>query len=445
MRRNFRGGLSEGVPLSAFNQRELERGAKVELEHTGDIRTARRIAADHLTEDPHYYHKLESCVEKGMKQNPIVRGKNIDVWRGKGYTNIAYRSGSPSAVHLLILSPSGGWSLSGTGGKPLGWGRLVNGRLEYGRDAKKVSPQTLAKAQRVLDQANTMSPNRRGYGPNAATAKTRAMAEVKKTGDPWQCNYDPKWGELSCLLESRDPQDDATVSVTFDDLPDLLKEGRKVVPPEAHVHFSLGADYEGHFGVKQWNEPLHSFADVRKVLDKAAALIHEHDRKEAEELRRLGYEPNAKRVSRTARDLAGRIMRGYPTPHDLSVEFHIPVTHANYLLKESALYFGPGGKGVDAYEKLVDRTLKREKLAEYAPNVRGAGSYWVWLVQPGTNQPMTSEGPHGPHDLRGAKTFARIGATKGSHDRAVSKGRDPRAPGFEIVRVYRAGSGNRAV
>lgn len=38
---------------------ELDRGAQVELEHTDDINTARKIAKDHLAEDPLYYTKLD--------------------------------------------------------------------------------------------------------------------------------------------------------------------------------------------------------------------------------------------------------------------------------------------------------------------------------------------------------------------------------------------------
>ena len=39
-------------------QRELEKGAKVEHEHTGSEEEAKKIAMDHLFEDPKYYTKL---------------------------------------------------------------------------------------------------------------------------------------------------------------------------------------------------------------------------------------------------------------------------------------------------------------------------------------------------------------------------------------------------
>jgi hypothetical protein len=53
-------GLSRHRPLSSFNQRDLLAGAKVEAEHVGNyMPLAKRIAADHLTEDPNYYRKAK--------------------------------------------------------------------------------------------------------------------------------------------------------------------------------------------------------------------------------------------------------------------------------------------------------------------------------------------------------------------------------------------------
>lgn len=333
------------------------------------------------------------------------------------------------------------------------------------------------------------------HRPNAATAKSRAMTEVTKTGDPWQCNYDAKWGELSCLLESKDPYDDASVSVTFSDLPDLLKGHQGSVWPDAHVHFALGADYEGHFGVKSWNEDVRSFADVGRILNKAAKLIHDHDEREAAEMRRLGYEPNvgnerndAQRMLydewrdlvnmgpaeleryasssegreaglsrrqaaaegiRSGRESARAIMRMKRKPKSewTARDWDWARRQVSFIKRMRGTRGPLRDKQGEPTRKLMALKIwgHNPEKGSYTSNVRGAGAYWVWLVQPGTNQPMISDGPHGPHDLQGAKTFARIGATEGAHDRAVSKGRDPEARGFEIVRVYRAGTGERAV
>lgn len=41
---------------------QLEMGEKEEMEHTSDPLVARKIAIDHLKEDPNYYTKLKNCM-----------------------------------------------------------------------------------------------------------------------------------------------------------------------------------------------------------------------------------------------------------------------------------------------------------------------------------------------------------------------------------------------
>jgi len=47
---------------TAFNAEQLAVGTKHEMEHTTDPKVARKIAADHLGEDPDYYVKLKKCM-----------------------------------------------------------------------------------------------------------------------------------------------------------------------------------------------------------------------------------------------------------------------------------------------------------------------------------------------------------------------------------------------
>jgi hypothetical protein len=42
-------------------QKELEKGAKVEHEHTDSDEHAKKVAMDHLVEDPKYYTKLSKA------------------------------------------------------------------------------------------------------------------------------------------------------------------------------------------------------------------------------------------------------------------------------------------------------------------------------------------------------------------------------------------------
>ena len=55
----MKGGRADKCKPSDFDKEQLIKGAKVELEHTGDKRIALNIAMDHLSESPTYYRKLE--------------------------------------------------------------------------------------------------------------------------------------------------------------------------------------------------------------------------------------------------------------------------------------------------------------------------------------------------------------------------------------------------
>lgn len=92
-------------------------------------------------------------------------------------------------------------------------------------------------------------------------------------------------------------------------------------------------------------------------------------------------------------------------------------------------------RAAEAAERAADRISRR-----YAAN---GSIFYVWALARGSNEPL-SEGPWGPYEtLESAKTFARIGATEGAHDRAVSLGFDPESSGFRIVRRYQARTGER--
>lgn len=84
---------------------------------------------------------------------------------------------------------------------------------------------------------------------------------------------------------------------------------------------------------------------------------------------------------------------------------------------------------------------QRDTQRAHTPNA-SAAVYYVWVLDY-RGVPLDGEGPYGPMSLEKAAQFARIGATKGDHDRAVSIGRDPESQGFEILRRYRRGTGER--
>lgn len=105
------------------------------------------------------------------------------------------------------------------------------------------------------------------------------------------------------------------------------------------------------------------------------------------------------------------------------------------------------------FSGLKDRELKegiaelREilfNLREYAENddyghLPNASGHYVWPLS-ASGAPVSGEGPYGPYPLANAKTTARIRATEGSHDYAVTRGADPAK--LSIVSLYQRGTGH---
>lgn len=84
-------------------------------------------------------------------------------------------------------------------------------------------------------------------------------------------------------------------------------------------------------------------------------------------------------------------------------------------------------------------TQRKQRERGLIPN---SGSHYVWVLSPRTDTPL-SEGPYGPMSLPSAEHMARIAASEGAHDRAVSAGRDPESRAFRIVARYAAHTGAR--
>lgn len=61
-------------PKGKYDPTELEKGIKVEMEHTKNRQAAEVIAKQHLDERPDYYKKLKTCVEKKSIHDPVRPG-----------------------------------------------------------------------------------------------------------------------------------------------------------------------------------------------------------------------------------------------------------------------------------------------------------------------------------------------------------------------------------
>ena len=68
------GGRADGKKPSDYNKKSVEKGKKIEYEHTNDPSTAKEITIDHLEEFPKYYDdkiglpEMEKKLEKDKKK-----------------------------------------------------------------------------------------------------------------------------------------------------------------------------------------------------------------------------------------------------------------------------------------------------------------------------------------------------------------------------------------
>jgi hypothetical protein len=78
-------------------KKQLQKGIKVELEHTNDDKVAKEIAMDHLFEDPNYYDKLKKIETKEQKEVSEKWSekykKSIDCSNPKGFSQKAHCDG----------------------------------------------------------------------------------------------------------------------------------------------------------------------------------------------------------------------------------------------------------------------------------------------------------------------------------------------------------------
>ena len=134
------------VPLAEL-EAELQKGLKVEQEHTIDPLVAREIAMDHLAEDPKYYTKLltakleekQDCTpwKPGCKKQ---KGKSIIRAGWQWGATPSWAVGGPGTV-----SPSDGGSVGGDAGGGDGGGAME----------EKTNVATIPKDQLIADVTST--------------------------------------------------------------------------------------------------------------------------------------------------------------------------------------------------------------------------------------------------------------------------------------------------
>ena len=106
-------GLSKGMSIKDIAKKhnvdvdvlkqELKKGIKVEKEHTKSVKSAARIAMDHLVEDPEYYTKLAKLnLEEGLNKDLVSEFMKhvMDELKLKNLPKIALSNNSQEAIDL---------------------------------------------------------------------------------------------------------------------------------------------------------------------------------------------------------------------------------------------------------------------------------------------------------------------------------------------------------
>lgn len=121
---NLEGGIADGKSLEDIAkkhkknitsiQKQLNKGMKVEMEHTKNKSKAKEIAMDHIFEDPNYYDKLEKIESKeatgsgssGAYVGPVFGGDN-EFWERSRSENPKLKESEVEKVEAKEATGSG--------------------------------------------------------------------------------------------------------------------------------------------------------------------------------------------------------------------------------------------------------------------------------------------------------------------------------------------------
>jgi len=112
----LKGGLSDNKTIGDLSNKhkisidnilsQLNKGVKIEMEHTTDKQKAKEIAMDHLYEDPKYYDKLKK-IEVDEKWSEKYK-KSIDCSNPKGFSQRAHCQGKKKETKEATGASSSG-------------------------------------------------------------------------------------------------------------------------------------------------------------------------------------------------------------------------------------------------------------------------------------------------------------------------------------------------
>ncbi len=184
------GGLASGKNRRDFDEKRLEAGIKVELEHTSDRGIAAEIAMDHLTEDPDYYQKLKTIEKAEQLGLDFTGSPPPKAGAPAGYAAV------PNSQHGGYRKKVGGkyryWYPEGAKPKRAGkrkkkgprrvdvWGNLSE--AAYGQWDKDVRALAAAHSHlgKMADEEQRRAPGERVRPSAAFTAEFRKLETVTK-------------------------------------------------------------------------------------------------------------------------------------------------------------------------------------------------------------------------------------------------------------------------
>lgn len=97
------GGKADDMPSSEFPKSQIEKGKKVEMEHTKNPQLAEEIARDHLEEFKDYYTRLDKMEEEAKAEK---KGSVVDI-TGKAPKSIVKKASPKSDEDYAVILPDG--------------------------------------------------------------------------------------------------------------------------------------------------------------------------------------------------------------------------------------------------------------------------------------------------------------------------------------------------
>jgi hypothetical protein len=97
------GGLADDKCTEDFDEEQLRKGMRVEMEHTNNKELAREIAMDHLVEHPKYYDELEKMEKKLEKEAVAFDSSSLSTLTDRNHLNEKIRRFQTAAEKLAFL------------------------------------------------------------------------------------------------------------------------------------------------------------------------------------------------------------------------------------------------------------------------------------------------------------------------------------------------------